>query len=69
MIATLLSAAALTACLLVGWVFVQRAWQRTVPEASDGRDGDALACRGGGCGTCECRKTEFQRDSNPGVER
>lgn len=73
MIATLLSAAALTACLLVGWVAVQRAWQRTFPEANDGRDGDgdwdALACRGGGCGSCSCRKTEFKRDSNRGAER
>ena len=75
MIVTLLSAAAVTAFLLVGWVFVQRAWQRTFPEANDGRDGDrdwdALACRGGGCGSCagNCRKTEFKRDSKRGAER
>lgn len=72
MIATLLSAACLTAALLVGWVVVQRAWQRAFPEANEARgDPDALACRGGGCGSCAgaCRDTEIRRDSNEGVER
>ena len=73
MIATLLSAAGLTALMLVGWVVVQRAWQRTFPEAHDGKGGqddwDALACRGGGCGSCNCSRSEIRRDSNQGAER
>ena len=72
MIATLLSAAALTALMLVGWVVVQRAWQRSFPEADEGgTDPDALACRGGGCGSCAgaCRNSEIRRDSKQGAER
>ena len=72
MIATFLSAAGLTAVLFVGWVVVQRAWQQTFPEVNEARgDPDALACRGGGCGSCAgaCRNTEIRRDSNQGAER
>ncbi len=63
MITELLLALLLPPLLLLGWAFVQFAWRRQM--AVDGDDVDALAIRGGGCGSCNCA-TRCERDKPEG---
>ena len=41
--------------LMVAWASVQFAWRRSMmARVADGDEPDALAVRGGGCGSCNC---------------
>ena len=50
MITEILLALLLPPLLLLGWAFVQSAWRKQM--ALEGEEVDALAIRGGGCGSC-----------------